>query len=488
MAHIYQCAVLAATISAPAVTTPAASAQITRRPQANGPDVITISGIIEQADDKKFADLTLGLNDAIVVVNSRGGYNSAATNIGFRIRSHNYETRVHSGAICNSACTLIWLAGTYRHLDPKTRLGFHSAREKRDTSARFEEGNRTIAEYLTKLGTPQQVIDLQPKADPCCFNYVGYAQAKAWGLLSDRSAKQQQALPTPKTQEPGNQQAADLATADICRCVKDQLLPSDCKGTCVGSICLGYCKPERPIAEQSRKLLTPETQQPATTAPASPKIKTLVARPVTPSPEPVPQEPPPTAAIADRIEPGSQQAPAAQKVVLYEEDPADPNGKRFVGSAIWRTEMVTVVPGQPPQLVIRADIEVPERKLAMTFSFRRNTDKGLPATYTVEINFKLPADFPAGGISNVPGILMKQAETTRGVPLAGLAVKVTPGFYLVGLSNQEADKERNLQLLKERGWFNIPVVYNNNRRAILAMEKGTSGERAFADAFTAWKQ
>ena len=149
--------------------------------------------------------------------------------------------------------------------------------------------------------------------------------------------------------------------------------------------------------------------------------------------------------------------------------------------------MVTVVPGQPPQLVIRADIEVPERKLAMTFSFRRNTDKGLPATHTVEINFKLPADFPAGGISNVPGILMKQAESTRGVPLAGLAVKVTPGFYLIGLSNQEADKERNLQLLKERGWFDIPVVYNNNRRAILAMEKGPPGESAFADAFKAWE-
>ena len=114
---------------------------------------------------------------------------------------------------------------------------------------------------------------------------------------------------------------------------------------------------------------------------------------------------------------------AAQKVVLYEEDPADPNGKRFVGSAIWRTAMVTAVPGQPPELAIRADIEVPERKLAMTWSLRRNTDKGLPATHTVEIMFKLPADFPAGGISNVPGILMKQAESTRGVPLAGLAVE-----------------------------------------------------------------
>ena len=219
------------------------------------------------------------------------------------------------------------------------------------------------------------------------------------------------------------------------------------------------------------------------------------------------REVPPVATrkIPDRIEPGSQQtspspaavpgspgtAPAAavaQKVVLYEEDPADPNGKRFVGSAIWRTETVSPGPGLPPELAVRADVEVPERKLAMTWSFRRNTDKGLPATHTIEIMFKLPADFPAGGISGVPGILMKQAESTRGVALAGHAVKVTPGFYLVGLSNGDAEKERNLQLLKERGWFDIPVVYNNNRRAILAMEKGTPGERAFADAFKAWKQ
>jgi hypothetical protein len=206
--------------------------------------------------------------------------------------------------------------------------------------------------------------------------------------------------------------------------------------------------------------------------------------------------------FADRIEPGAQQgqgsaalstasppsAAVAQKVVLYEEDPADPNGKRFVGSAIWHTETVTPGPGQSPELAVRADIEVPERKLTVTWSLRRNTDKSLPATHTIEIMFKLPEDFPAGGISNVPGILMKQAEQTRGVPLAGLAVKVTPGFYLIGLSNLDTDKDRNIALLKERSWFDIPVVYNNNRRAILAMEKGTPGERAFADAFKVWKQ
>jgi hypothetical protein len=210
---------------------------------------------------------------------------------------------------------------------------------------------------------------------------------------------------------------------------------------------------------------------------------------------------PATKKIQERVEPGGQQTPAAagatapaqlaavaQKVVLYEEDPADPNGKRFVGSAIWHTETVTPGPGQSPELAIRADVEVPERKLAMTWSLRRNTDKSLPASHTVEIIFKLPPDFPAGGITNVPGILMKPAETTKGAPLRGLAVKVTSGYFLIGLSNSETDKEYNLQMLKERSWFDIPVVYDNNRRAILAVEKGTPGEQVFAEAFRVWKQ
>src|SRR5712691_11728968 len=100
---------------------------------------------------------------------------------------------------------------------------------------------------------------------------------------------------------------------------------------------------------------------------------------------------------------------------------------------------------------------------------RANVGKQIPGNLAglgFECSPKLPADFPSGGISNVPGILMKQSESTRGVPLAGLAVKVTNGFFLIGLSAVDADKERNLQLLKERGWFDIPIVYNNNRRAI----------------------
>jgi len=176
----------------------------------------------------------------------------------------------------------------------------------------------------------------------------------------------------------------------------------------------------------------------------------------------------------------------AQRVVLYEEDPTDPQGKRHVGSAIWRSETVTPGGGAPPELMVRADLEVPERGLTMTFSFRRNTDGGLPASHTIELTFNLSADFLFGDIQNVPGILVKPSEHIRGAPLTGLAVKVTSGFFLIGLSAVEVDMQRNLQLLKERAWFDIPIVYSNGRRAILALEKGNPGGRAFDEAFKAW--
>lgn len=186
---------------------------------------------------------------------------------------------------------------------------------------------------------------------------------------------------------------------------------------------------------------------------------------------------------------GNQAAPAvAQHAILYEADPNNPQGQgtRFFGSVIWRTETSSPGPGLAPELVVVATIEIPDRRMTVTWKLRRNTDKNLPASHTVEIVFNLPADFPGGGVANVPGVMMKQAEQARGTPLAGMAVKVTNGFFLIGLSADDTNKARNIQLLKDQEWFDIPIVYSNDNRAILAVEKGPPGDRAFADAFAAW--
>ena len=65
---------------------------------------------------------------------------------------------------------------------------------------------------------------------------------------------------------------------------------------------------------------------------------------------------------------------------------------------------------------------------------------------------------------------------------------MTNGFFLIGLSAVDTDVQRNVQLLKERSWFDIPIVYTNGGRAILAMEKGPPGDHAFAEAFAAWSR
>jgi hypothetical protein len=220
-------------------------------------------------------------------------------------------------------------------------------------------------------------------------------------------------------------------------------------------------------------------------------LRSAPASKTAPEPKPVANAPP---KIADRIGPSSSApapatAPAAavaQKVVLYDEDPSDPQGKRYVGSAIWRTETVSPGTGLAPELAVRADVEIPERHMRMTWSLRRNSDKALPASHTIEIMFTVPPDFDQKGVNSVPGILMKSSEQARGVPLAGLSVKVTSGYFLIGLSAVDVDVQRNVALLKDRDWFDIPIVYATGKRAILAVEKGTPGQRAFEEAFRAW--
>jgi len=181
-----------------------------------------------------------------------------------------------------------------------------------------------------------------------------------------------------------------------------------------------------------------------------------------------------------------QDARTAGLAVLYDEDPSEPKGRRYSGSVTWRTETIKDTTTGASTPVIRADIDIPDRKVRLGLQLRRNRDPSLPASHVADLTFSLAADFAGGGIGSVPGILMKSSESARGTPLAGLAVKVTEGSFLVGLSNVEADRERNEQLLMSREWFDIPLVYTNQRRGILAIAKGPAGDKAFADAFAAW--
>jgi hypothetical protein len=176
---------------------------------------------------------------------------------------------------------------------------------------------------------------------------------------------------------------------------------------------------------------------------------------------------------------------AGAQVVLYKENLTNP---KAVGSAAWRIEQAAPGPGQKPDIIVRAEIVIPEQNVAFRLSVRRNDDKSLPASHMVEIAFTLPPDSPHGGISNIPGILMNYGGTTPGMPLGAVPVEVMPNSFLIALSSVDVDMQRNIEFLKERPWFDIPVIYRDGKRAIIAVEKGPPGERAFAEAFAVWGQ
>src|SRR5687767_773155 len=89
---------------------------------------IIIGGHFEIGDHKKFIELALPLDDAIVVFqNSPGGVLDAALRIGNAIRLKEFDTMVAAYSECASACAYTWLAGERRYLEPGAKVGFHAA-------------------------------------------------------------------------------------------------------------------------------------------------------------------------------------------------------------------------------------------------------------------------------------------------------------------------------------------------------------------------
>jgi hypothetical protein len=171
---------------------------------------------------------------------------------------------------------------------------------------------------------------------------------------------------------------------------------------------------------------------------------------------------------------------------LLEQDPNDRFGNSIAGAAKWRLEKDVSGSGSASQVQVSVDVAIPERQLAVALRIRPNPVRAVSVSHFIDIKFNLPRDFQHGGISTVPGIIMKQAERARGTALQGQMVKLLPNVFSLGLST--ADVQRNVQLLYGQPWFDIAIIFANGRRALLVLEKGATGNAALKEAFASWAQ
>jgi hypothetical protein len=190
-------------------------------------------------------------------------------------------------------------------------------------------------------------------------------------------------------------------------------------------------------------------------------------------------------ASAPSASPADAPAIAGQKIFLYEERLGQTAPTAIDGSVSWSLQREAGANGRQ-EPVVQGRINVPGRGLTALMTFKRNTDPSLPASHLVEIVFAVPPDFEGGAIESVQRIAMKASEQDRGNALIAVPAKITDDFHMIALNDFPDARATNLELLRNRNWIDIPIAYRNGRRALLTLQKGPEGERAFNEAIREW--
>jgi hypothetical protein len=171
---------------------------------------------------------------------------------------------------------------------------------------------------------------------------------------------------------------------------------------------------------------------------------------------------------------------------LYEERVGQTAPTAIEGAVAWSLQREANAGGtQEP--VVQGRVNVPGRGLTALITFKRNTDASLPASHLIEIVFAVPPGFEGGAIDSVQRIAMKQTEQDRGDALIAVPAKITDDFHMIALNDFADARATNLELLRSRNWMDVPLAYRNGRRALLTLQKGEEGMRAFNDAIREWQ-
>ena len=177
----------------------------------------------------------------------------------------------------------------------------------------------------------------------------------------------------------------------------------------------------------------------------------------------------------------------AQRSILYEEGEASSGaGSASQGEVTWALDEQRGANGKTLP-ILKASVKIPERQVTVDLVIKPNEDASLPASHLVEITYGFPDGFSSGNVVNVPGLVMKPTEEARGDALLGASVKVSDGYFWIALSSLPNERDRNLSLLRDRGWIDIPMLFDNGKRGILTLEKGQNGAQAIDQAVAAWQ-
>jgi len=217
-------------------------------------------------------------------------------------------------------------------------------------------------------------------------------------------------------------------------------------------------------------------------SPATSSTSTATA-PATPTPSPAAAPVPTPTAAAPTVAAVLPVTARAAMLVATAADAQKPTVT--IGTVVGST--APALPGQPGSLGVKADIDIPDLKMHATMTLRKNTDAALPASHTIDLRLVFDEGSPIKGVKDIDLPRMRRDDSPNADPLLGVKVKINDSYFLIGLNRTDADVARNIDEIATRGWFDFPLLLNDERIAKLTFEKGADGERVVNDALAAWK-
>ena len=176
--------------------------------------------------------------------------------------------------------------------------------------------------------------------------------------------------------------------------------------------------------------------------------------------------------------------PIAHRAAILVDAPDEPQKvKTYIGTVVWRVD-----PAAGPLPVLVAEIDIREANTKVLVRIARNLDPKLPASNTMDVQFVNGPNSPIPGVKAIDTPQMRIEDRATGDAMNAIPAPIMQNYFIVGLSNGDAAVARNLDLLKNRAWFDIPMLLTNEHFARLTFEKGTSGERAMAQVMQSWRQ
>ncbi len=227
----------------------------------------------------------------------------------------------------------------------------------------------------------------------------------------------------------------------------------------------------------------------ATPAPASPAEPTPTptptpAGPSAAAPAPVANSPAAATSAQSATTQGLPVSARAAMLVAVASDQQKPPAVSL-GSVVWTA--IPPIAGQPATVGVKAEADIPDLKMHAIMTMRKNSDPSLPASHTIDLRVTFGDGAEVKGIKDMRVPSMRRDDPPAQDPLAGVRVKISDSYFLVGLNRADADVARNTDLIASRGWFDFPMLLNDDRIAKLTFEKGADGERILSAALAAWK-